>query len=296
MSKRSFCVLVNPNAGQGRALKILAHVEETLYKLPINFRVVITEKISYAQKTAAHAIKQGELIAVMGGDGTARAIASIINEHNSVMGLIPAGRGNDLVRMLKIPTNPVSACEVLAFGVETAIDLAKVNDQPFLGICSLGFDSIANDLANQIKILKGKAVYLYGGLRALLNWESIKFRVNIDGTDYEHIGYTVAVANSQNYGGGLYLAPNASIQDGLLDTVFIGNISKLRMLVNIPRVFKGTHINEPGFKIIQGRSIKIEADEKYTIFADGDAISPPPANIKVMPNALRVIVPDKIRL
>lgn len=290
MSKRSFCVLVNPKAGSGRTLKILPHVEETLYQLPIDFRVVITERVSHAKKTAIQAIKQGEFIAVMGGDGTARAVSDVVHQHNGVLALIPGGRGNDMVRMLKLPIDPISACKVLAFGMETAIDLGKVNQQPFLGICSLGFDSIANQLANRTRLLKGRAVYLYGGLKTLFNWKSIKFMVNIDGNEFEHNGYTVAVANSKNYGGGMYIAPNASIQDGLLDIVFIGDISKLRMIINVPRVFRGTHTKEHGFEVIRGRSVKIETDPKYTIFADGDAISGPPANIEIMPSALRVLV------
>lgn len=290
MIERKFCLLINPIAGNGQAIHILKKVEEALTHLSVNFRTVITENVQHAQQIATQAITRGEYIAIVGGDGTARAIAGILNELDGVLAVIPAGRGNDLVRMLKIPLDPVAACTVLASGVETTIDMGKVNNQPFLGICSLGFDSIANQLANKVRLIKGRAVYLYGGLRTLLGWKSIKFNLNIDGNAFEHIGYTVAVANSQIYGGGMYLAPTASMKDGLLDVVLIGNVSKFRMLLNFPRVFKGTHTKEAGFEIMHGRNIKIDTDSRFTIFADGDSISSPPANIQIIPNALRVLV------
>lgn len=291
MTQRSFCILVNPTAGNGRTMQVLKSVEETLARLPLKFRTVITTTIAEAQNTAQEAINQGEYIAILGGDGTARGIAGIVNKMQGVLALLPAGRGNDIFRMLKVPLDPIAACQILAYGSETQIDMACVNDQPFLGICSLGFDSIAAQLANNARLIKGRAVYLYGGLRTLWGWKAIKFNVNIDGSAFEHVGYTVAVANSQVYGGGMQLAPNASIQDGLLDIVLIGKVPKIRMLVNMPRIFKGTHTNEPGFKIIRGRSVTIETDPQFTIFADGDAISAPPASITVMPSALRVLVP-----
>jgi len=116
--------------------------------------------------------------------------------------------------------------------------------------------------------------------------------VTIDGKEYPHTGYTVAVANSQCYGGGLYLSPQSSIQDGLLDVVFLGDIKKYRMIQNIPRLFKGTHINEPGFSVVSGRHIQIETETQYTAYADGDAVQSSPVDIRVLPKSLRVLVPN----
>ena len=284
-------MLVNPNAGNGRSLQLLSKIEAALSTLPLCFRTVITHDVNEAQQQVTQATQLGEYVATVGGDGTVRAIAGILSQLKGKLAVIPTGRGNDLVRMLKVPLDPISACRILAHGNETHIDMAKINASVFLGICSLGLDSIANQLANQTHFIKGRAVYLYGGLRALFKWKPVKFRVIVDDVLYEHEGYTVAVANSQNYGGGMYLAPDASIQDGLLDIVLIGKAPKLRILLNIPRLFKGDHINDPAFRILRGRHVRIEADPEFTVFADGDSICAPPADITILPKALHVIVP-----
>lgn len=284
--------MVNPAAGRGRAIQIYKKVEAALARLPIHFRIVITENISHAKETVCEAIKRNEYIAVIGGDGTARAIAGKISEQNGVLAIIPAGRGNDIARMLKLPLDPIEACQVLVDGKEMMMDMGTINQHPFLGICSLGLDSAAVQLANQSRLFKGRAAYLYGGLMALLNARPIQFNVNIDNTSFDYVGYIVAVANSQNYGGGMYLAPHALIQDGLFDVIFIKNISKYRLLINVPRLYKGTHIHEPGFEIIRGRHVKIESDPNLTILADGDSISSPPADISILPLALCVLVPS----
>lgn len=292
MIRRNFCLLVNPTAGNGRTLHLLKKIEKKLTDLPINFRTAVTKDVEHAKEMAIDAIQKGEYIATMGGDGTTRAIASVLSELQGMLALIPAGRGNDFARTLKLPSDPIAACNVLAYGKERVIDMAQINQQPFLGICSLGFDSLANQLASRSGFIKGRAVYLIAALRALFKWKPIKFKVVIDDYAFEHIGYTVAVANAQSYGGGMFIAPDASIQDGLLDIVLIGNISKLRVLITIPRVFKGAHIDLPGFTILRGRSVCIEADPQYTVYADGDFISAPPAHINIVSKGLRVLVPE----
>lgn len=292
MNHKRFCILVNPFAGNGRALKVFKKVEAILSSLPIRFRSIITQDISMARLKAAEASARGEIVVTVGGDGSARAVAGVLHDCQGKLALIPAGRGNDLARMLKIPSNPIEACKLLPHAVLTAIDMASVDDQPFLGICSLGFDSLANKMANKTKLVRGSAAYLYSGIYTLCRWKPIKFNVTIDGVCFAHEGYTVAVANAQNYGGGLYLAPHASIQDGLLDVILIGCIPKWRMIRNIPRLFRGAHTQEPGFTVIQGKTVHIEADPQFTVFADGDAICAPPVTVKIMPAALQVLTPS----
>lgn len=282
--------MVNPIACKGKALTVLAQITPTLKRLPIQYRVIITESIAHAQALARVAAEAGDQVAVLGGDGSLRAIASVMPAQG-VLAIIPAGRGNDMARSLRIPLNPVAACELLAHGKAAVIDAAKVNGHLFLSICSLGFDSIANHYAASMRWVNGRLVYLCAGLRALVNWQPIRFDVKVDGEPMTHVGYTVAVANAGTYGGGMMLAPDASLTDGLLDVVMIGAVSKLRLLSNIPRVFNGTHVNAPGFKIIRGKHIEIAAAAKYSLYADGDYICAPPVSIEIAAERLRVLVP-----
>lgn len=291
MIEKKVCLLVNPYAANGQPVRMLKKIEATLTRLHINFYTFVINSIPEAQKLAREAADNDEYIFILGGDGTLRVIAEVLTYTKTVIAIIPCGKGNDFARVLNIPIDPIAACEALVNGVDKVIDMAEVNHKPYLSICSLGFDSVANEIANRTNFISGRAIYAYAGLLALISWKPATFYVQTDETSFEHVGYTVAVANSKCYGGGMLLAPNASITDGYLDVILIGNVSKTRMLVNFPRIYRGTHINEPGFKMIRAKFVHIETDSKYTIFADGDPIAPPPADVRILPRALRVLVP-----
>jgi diacylglycerol kinase family enzyme len=135
-------------------------------------------------------------------------------------------------------------------------------------------------------------VYAYGALRALLGWQPARFRVTLDhGEAREVTGYYVAVANSKAYGGGMLLAPDASLQDGLLDVVIIGEVPKLRFLRLLPTVFKGEHVRQPNVQILRAGCVEVSADRPFTMYADGDPIAQLPATVRALPAALRAMVP-----
>jgi YegS/Rv2252/BmrU family lipid kinase len=291
MSNPSFCFLINPKAGNGRAIATFNKIKPYLNQLPINYKSIITESIEHAQIAATSALQQGEKIAIVGGDGSARAVVGIIHELNGVLAFIPAGRGNDLARMLNIPLNPLKACDLLTQGKEMQIDLGEINEELFLTICYIGVDSLTSEIANKQRFLKGPLVYLYAGLKAIIQCKPIHYKLTIDGTIHEHTGYMVAIANSQYYGGGMQIAPYASLQDGLLDIVLLDAISKLAMIKTLPKLYSGTHITVPGFKVLRGREIHIDAYPPIAFYADGDSISFPPATIKVIPSALKILTP-----
>jgi diacylglycerol kinase family enzyme len=161
----------------------------------------------------------------------------------------------------------------------------------FVGIISAGFDSIVNEIANSTRLPLGTGVYAYGALRALWSWEPASWEVVVDGAEHRFSGYAVAVANSGVFGGGMWLVPDASLEDGALDVAFTTHQPKLVYLRGLGRVFKGTHVDDPGFEIRRGREISFSADRPFTAYADGDPIADLPATVTVRPAALRVIVP-----
>ena len=136
--------------------------------------------------------------------------------------MLPGGRGNDFARVLGIPLDPVAACAVIAANVVRELDLGVVDDRTFISIASCGFDSEANRIANETRLVRGNLVYAYGALRALAGWRPARFEVTLDGGEPRTMrGYTVAVANSGAYGGGMLMAPSASLDDGTLDVVMV---------------------------------------------------------------------------
>lgn len=286
---RKFCVIVNPNANNGHATHLIPKIEKTLKELNASFRIVVSQDIAHAQNSAKEAIQLGECIVAVGGDGTLQTLASVIIDLNGTLAIIPAGRGNDFSKVIDVPPDLVSACKVLVNGTERMVDVGMANGSPFLTICTMGFDSVANAYANRTRYMPKSLVYLYGGLRALFAWSPARFNIEIDGERLVHVGYTVAVANGGIYGSGLKLAPEASVKDGLLDIVLVGKMSKLALLQNFSKVRYGEHIYSPRVTILRGKHVKVDIDKKFDVYADGHAIAKLPVDIEVKPGVLRVI-------
>jgi YegS/Rv2252/BmrU family lipid kinase len=266
-------------------------VERALIDLGVAFRTEHTTGLGHAIDLAREAAAAGEVAAAMGGDGLIGAVAGALRGTDGVLGVLPAGRGNDFARVLGIPRDPVEACAVLARGEPRTIDLAEVDGRAFVGIASVGFDSDANRIANEARLVRGNLVYVYGALRALAAWTPARFDVELDGQPRQLTGYGVAVANSKAYGGGMYVAPDAELDDGLFDVVMLEDVSKLRFLTQIlPRAFKGTHVHSPAVHVLRAREVRIAADRPFALYADGDPVAELPATLRVLPGALKVLV------
>jgi diacylglycerol kinase family enzyme len=117
----------------------------------------------------------------------------------------------------------------------------------------------------------------------------------IDGASRGFVGYSVAVANTGVFGGGMYLVPDAALDDGMLDVVLMDDVPKRRYLANLPKVFRGTHVHEPGLHLLRGREVAFGADRPFTAYADGEPIAQLPATVRVAPRALRVLAPEAPR-
>jgi YegS/Rv2252/BmrU family lipid kinase len=289
---RRFALLVNPASGGGRALRALPAVIAELDRLGARHRTVTTQSIEHAAGEAARAGEAGETVVAVGGDGLLRPIASALKGTRSAVAMIPCGRGNDLARVLGIPRDPAKAARMAVEGGERALDVASVDGTPFLGIASFGFDSDANRIANEAKLIKGDAVYLYAALRALAAWKPARFEVTVDGALHTVTGWSVAVGNSRAYGGGMLLLPHAELDDGKLDVLLSGETSKLAFLRHLPKVFKGTHLDSPEAHVLKGEVIEVSSDRPFVIYADGDPIGATPATMRVERQALLVIGPS----
>jgi YegS/Rv2252/BmrU family lipid kinase len=290
---RRLLVLVNPAAGGGRSVRRLPDVTAEFERLEVQHRVVHTRDIAHAREEAADAVRTGETVAAVGGDGLLRPLADVLRDTEASLAIVPAGRGNDLARVLGIPTDPTAAAAVAAQGVERMIDVAEVDGVPYLGIASFGFDSDANRIANESRVIRGNLVYLYAALRALAAWKPAGFTITVDGERHEVEGYSVGACNSKAYGGGMWAAPHAELDDGVLDVVACGTSSKRHFLFSVlPRVFKGTYLSDPSVQTMAGSTIDVDADRPFAIYADGDPIGTVPATITVRPRCLRMIVPE----
>jgi YegS/Rv2252/BmrU family lipid kinase len=288
---RRFALFANPRAAGGRALKALEKAREELARRGADHRVVETASVAEVREEAAAAAGRGETAVAIGGDGLVGSIAGALHDTEGSLAIVPGGRGNDFARVLKIPLDAAEATGIAVEGQERLFDLAFVDGSPFVGIASLGFDSDANRIANEAKLVRGNLVYLYAALRALARWKPARFEVTVDGERHEFTGYSVAVGNSKAYGGGMLLFPHAKLDDGRLEVLMMRDYSKLRVLIDMPTVFKGTHVDNPHGTFLAGRVVEVSADRPFDVYADGDPIGRLPAKVTVARQVLRVIVP-----
>ncbi|HVS99338.1 MAG TPA: diacylglycerol kinase family protein [Solirubrobacterales bacterium] len=287
-------LLVNPSSGGGRASKLLPRVEAVLDGRRAPFRVVRTRSLDHGVAAALGATRAGELPVVLSGDGLVGAIGGAMAGEETPLGILPGGRGNDLARVLGIPTEPEEAIEVVLAGHSRAIDVGEANGRRFLGIASFGFDSEANRRANETRFLRGTAVYLYAALRTMATWRSARFTI-ATGTERTRLeGFDVIVANSKAYGGGMFIAPDAELDDGEFDLVTIADMGKIRALYNLTKVFKGTHVHIPEVDVSRAARLSITASRPFAVYADGEHLTDLPADLRVIPRALRVLVPPPV--
>jgi YegS/Rv2252/BmrU family lipid kinase len=286
-------ILVNPSSGGGRTMKLLPAVEAALDARRVDFRVQRTKSLEHGVDAALRAIESGEVPVVLSGDGLLGAIGGAMAGSETPLGIVPGGRGNDLARVLGIPTDPEAAVEVILAGHSRLIDVGEANGKRFLGIVSVGFDSEANRRANETRVMRGNLVYAYAALRTLAGWKPARFTLRVDSERIRLSGYSVSVANNKAFGGGMFIAPDAELDDGQFDIVAVGEVGKLRFVGNLPKVFKGTHVDEDEVRVFRAPHLELSASKPFPVYADGEHLTDLPARLRVIPRALGVLVPEQ---
>lgn len=293
--ERRLQLVVNPSAGGGRAARALPAAEALLRAAGHDLVVTPTRSLAHADELATAAVGDDRVVVAMGGDGIVGRVAGVVCSLDGVLGVLPGGRGNDFCRAAGLPPTLPEACAVLSTGTERALDLGVVSsadgDVPFLGIASIGFDSDVQERVLTNRLPLGQLVYVYGSLATVASWRPAEFRCTVDGEPLTVRGWSVAVANSGVYGGGMRLAPDASMEDGLLDVVCTSATSRTRFLRSLPTVFRGTHVEKDSVTVRTARRVTLDADRPFRVFADGDPVGRLPCTVTVRPAAVRVLLP-----
>ena len=292
--QRRLALVVNPAAGGGRACRLLPGVERALRGAGHDVVVTATRSLEHADELVGQALDDDRVVVAMGGDGIVGRAAGTVAAAGGLLGVLPGGRGNDFARAVGIGQDPVAACAVLGSGSEHAVDLGDVDGTAFLGIASVGFDSEVQERALVNRLPLGQAVYLWASLATVAGWRHARFSGTVDGEPFALSGWSVAVANSGVYGGGMRLAPDASVEDGRLDVVTSAATSRARFLRALPKVFSGTHVSEPSVDVRPARVVELSADRPFRVFADGDPVGTLPCTVSVRPAALRVLLPQRL--
>lgn len=171
------------------------------------------------------------------------------------------------------------------------LDLGLVNGRAYFGVANVGFDGLANEYGNSARLNLGPFVYLYGGLKAFLEWRNVTFTVSVNGHVRTFPGWFVAVGNVGQYGAGLRICPHAKVDDGLLDVVSLGRASILSVAATFLRSYRGSHLSQANISFTRGASVTISANKPLNVYADGELAAALPVTVEIAPRAVKVLVP-----
>lgn len=296
---RSFTAVVNPAAGDSASASSLIALARLLREAGADVAVEYSRGLEHAAEVARAAARTGRVVLGVGGDGmvgcVGGALAGLDDETDALFGIVPAGRGNDFARQLGVPSDPEELAKLLLEGEPRAVDAIEANGTPVLGSVYAGVDAVANDNANRTRLLRGSAAYYVGALRAIVSWRPADYLITVDGESYARQGYTVVAANSGYYGFGKHIAPDARVDDGLLDVILIRTAPKRLFFSVMRELDDGSHVRRPEVEVMRGREVRIELtgppDRTLPYGADGELPGTLPVTARVMPGALRVLAP-----
>jgi diacylglycerol kinase (ATP) len=295
-------VIVNPASGGGRALHAEPEVASLLASRGCRTKFVHSKSSEDIRELAARAEAQGfRIVVALGGDGAFHHLVEGVHGRDVVAGFFPAGNGNDIARSLGIPLDPVEAANEFLRGQPRAVDLVRVRFRDgsvahYMGAGGMGLDAEAAHLANtRFRAWPGVTRYLAGAFTIFFREPLLDVTVEMDGANWSGRALFVAVANATSYGSGVRIAPQAEMDDGLLDVVIVGDVGLLRLLEAIPIVLTSGDLRGfPEVTRYRCRRVSLRADRAARVHGDGEDLGVAPAEFEILPGAIRVMVGRKI--
>jgi len=288
---RSFTVLVNPISGDRKAPQRARPVVDLLRAANATVREVVTQSASHATQAARAAARAGDVVVAAGGDGLARDVADAVVPAVGIMGILPAGRGNDLARKVGIPTEPTALAKLLLDGEPRRVDVMECDGRIIPGNLYVGIDSTANAMINAKRWVPAPLLYRLAPVLTMLRWHPVDFRLTIDGQPQTVRGHTIVVGNSGTYGHGLDIVPSAVVDDGLFDVLVAGDMSRWKIAAVIREATEGRHVRRPEISVLTAQEITIDAARPVPVCGDGDYFGELPVTVRLLPAALRLLRP-----
>jgi len=298
-------VIVNPAAGAGKTGRLWPRIMGLFKGHGLRFEHDITEAPGHAIELARAAANDGyDMVISVGGDGTINEIVNGLyasgNIKHALLGIVSTGTGGDYVRTAGIPRKFEDACQRFIEPKKRTVDLGIVEyaknggreERLFVNFAGMGFDAeIVRRTTQQFKALGALPSYLLGTLATLVSYTNKKISLVVDGVEEEKRVCTVIMNNGKYGGGGMFTAPNADLDDGLLDVLIVGDLSKPDLLRSLPRIYKGTHLTHPKVNLKKAKQIEVKSlGGRMHLQADGELLGEVPARFRILPAALNIVV------
>jgi diacylglycerol kinase (ATP) len=288
------CVILNPHAG---TVEDIATVEAAVRRLD-GMRLHTTKQPGHGQQIAREAAAQGcSFIVAAGGDGTINEVVNGLAEHfeQVVLGVLPVGTGNDFARAIGIPTEIEVAVDVLLRRETRALDVVRVcSDETryFINVSAGGFSGLVDEkLTEDLKRSWGPLAYLRSAAAALPDLTDYHTLLTFDDDEQHEIKtYNIVIANARYVAGGIPIAPEASLDDGLVDVLIVPAASMPQLALLVPQILLGQHLGSELIMFRRARKVRVESQPGMWFNADGELVGNQPATFEVLPRALRVVV------
>lgn len=292
--KRRLRIIINPVSGTGRQKKAARLLAERLDTEKFEIETVYTEYHRHAHELAKEAVAKGcHAVVIVGGDGSINEVGSALAGTDVALGIIPAGSGNGLASSLKVPMNIAKAVDNINGFCLRTMDTGIANGTPFMNVAGMGFDAYVSSKFHKLK-LRGLWRYFMVGIKSLGEYKPQRYVFTVDGGEpFEAVANVITVANSPQYGNNALIAPEALIDDGMLDLVICHDTTILNSLGLIIRLFLRNIHKSPLVKTVRCRELTIVQERNDTSHLDGDPFElGQTLHFTVNPLSLKVIVPD----
>jgi len=297
--------VVNPASANGSTGRRWPEIAHRAAELGLAGESLLSERQGHAVELARQAAESGaRLVVTVGGDGTVNEVVNGLLAARSdppELAVIPRGTGTDFVRHFRIPTNLEGAVRVALSGGTRPIDAGRIDYRSWSGSdvstyfansASAGMSGAVAQRANSSsKALGGKASFLWATLAVFARWHASEMEVEVDDERRTGLMYDAIVANCRYLGGGMAMCPDAEPDDGLLDVLLIGDITRRDLALTLPKVYRGTHLPHPKAEALRGRRVVVRARTPLPVELDGEQPGTTPAVFEIVPEALRLRVP-----
>ena len=283
--------IVNPVAGNGKGAKIARRIADDLADVGLSVDVVVTPGPSEGARLASSAVEDGyETVIAVGGDGTANEVANGLVDTPVALGLYPIGSGNDFARALGYPRGRKKLGAFLASARPRRIDVGEVNGRIFLNVAGVGIDGhVAERVIASQRVVGPMLGYLVGSLVSIATYRPRPMRVTIDGTTREGRHLVVIAANGTHFGSGMKVAPDAKLDDGMLDVIVGGDLGRWASLVALGKIYFGIHIDGKTILAFRSPTLEVVLDRPLPMEVDGEATRADALHVRIRPQALTVL-------
>jgi YegS/Rv2252/BmrU family lipid kinase len=294
--KKKITFIINPISGTQKKNNVPDMIEAILDKSRFEFNIIFTEYAGHAAEIARQCVDDhADICVAVGGDGTVNEVARSLVHTETALGIVPSGSGNGLARHLCLPLDMKGAIEIINRAQIEAFDYGIINDQPFFCTCGMGFDAfISLKFAESGK--RGPITYVENVLKEGLKYKPSTYTIEDETGTHSHKAFLIACANAAQYGNNAYIAPGASMKDGMMDVIIMEPFDALDAPTIAYDMFSKTLNQNSKIKTFKAKKIHVHRNEPGAIHFDGDPlITGTDIDVKIESLGLRVVVnPDAI--